>query len=139
MEAEPEKPRQETPAPSRKVRMAWWFGIYLAGILVPSLSIFLHNLFLHHRDFVPLTLLTAIMGIFVFPIGLAGFLPNGGGTGERYAVAVIVLLAYAAYITHLVYTLKTKTRRAFRLLLLGLVIIVSISLVGCYKIMADMQ
>ena len=134
-------PTSETPAPPRKVRLTWWFGIYLAGILVPNLFCFLHNLLNGHFD---LPMLAPIMGIFVFPIGLAGFinfLPSGGDGGERYAGAAeaIVLVAYAAYITHIVYTLKTKTRRTFRLLLLGLVIIVSISLVGCYKIMADMQ
>jgi hypothetical protein len=127
-----------TNGPSRRMRLTWWFCIYLAGVLVPNLFLFLHNYF----D--PLTLLTPIVGIFVFPSGLAGFinfLPNGGNAGGRYvsAVAVMVPLAYAAYITHLVYTLKTKTRRAFQLLLLGLVIIVSMNLAGCFKILSELR
>jgi hypothetical protein len=119
------------------VRLVWWFGIYLAGVFVPNLVLFLHN---RHLGFP--TFASPIMGIFVFPCGLAGFtnfLPSDGDGGERYAVAagVIALVAYTTYITHLVYTLKTKARRVFRILLLGLVMIMSMNLVGCVKILSD--
>jgi hypothetical protein len=116
METEPQKPREELPAPSRNVRLAWWFGIYLAG-QVPLIILGL----IHQAP-------GLILVPFFFPWELGGiFALVQFVLPESVTIAVsplFFILPYAFYLGHLVATLRAHTRRRFDFLLLVLVIVV---------------
>jgi len=107
MASEPGKPQEKTPAPSRKVRLAWWFGIYLAGQM---------SLIFHYG------LLCAILVPTVLGMPLFLILP------KSLPVPILFTLTsaagYALYLVHLYIIVKVRTRRSFDFLLLLLVIIV---------------
>jgi len=119
METEPEKPREKTSAPSRKVRLAWWFGIYMAG----QVPLIIWGLF--HRApgllFVP----------FIFPweLGciLAPLLSIWPMALEPVKGGLLFFSGYVFYAGHLYETLKAPTRRRFDFLLLVLVIVVLVN------------
>ena len=134
-------PDSQPAAPPRKTRLAWWLGIYLTA--ANGFWIFLVGGKNFGGSLLHVLLAPIVWGV-TFPFGLIGlcdFLPksfiSSDQSGGRVTAVFTVLLplAYAMYITHLVYTLKAKTLSNFRLLLLALVVIVSVNLVGCYAIL----
>jgi len=147
MELEPEKPREETSAPSRNVRMTCWCSIYIGTILIVTI--------LDPIDFGPprpfrdiISLAVSIlMFIPVLPWGLAGFI---GFISERISshfpahslmadlirlpgCILVIPLSYVIYIYHWRLTSKATSLRVFLLLMLCLILLCSASMQGCSK------
>jgi hypothetical protein len=132
METEPQKPREETSAPSRKVRLAWWFGIYLFGNLV---YLFIANMPGHTgstSDWTPAALLKVPL---FFPWGLAMPLYSLSlQTGIDLTLGFFLILVYSIYGIHFGLTWKAQRRRTFQLLMYSLILLVSTNIAGCKEV-----
>ncbi len=119
--AKPNKPVERPgwdPFPNYKpdfaVRVLCWVGIYLCGALPTSL------------------LLMNPAGLIIFPWGLAALLNsllprswNSGPEGPGFA------WAYGFYVCHFILSLIVPTRRAFRIMMIVLLIVVALNLATC--------
>jgi hypothetical protein len=123
METEPNTSREGSSAPIRKTRLQWWLGIYFLGVLC-------------HPN--------AILAFFLFPLGLEDdyesifrWVSNFFGIGPIRNISstlfLLVALAYGTYLIHFILTWNANRRRAFLLLMLSLILIVSGNVVGCHN------
>jgi hypothetical protein len=144
MANEVEKLRKETPAPSPTERRAWWWRIYLAGGIGGSI---LFVLMTSRFESPFATLFRALILPFLvtplLPVGLAfcfggnlDGIVGSSGPGLTLLEFFTVPLAYCLYTLHLRLTLQAGTRRAFFLLMLSLILLVTASLVGCDKLVS---
>ena len=144
MEPEPNQWKIETPLPSTWLRLSWWLGVYFAGVFIIPVCATLGMVGAN-----PAMLLWTLGFSLVYPCGLYGVIAgllacvwalfphthtqsSGPDTLNIPLVIVIVIASYGSFITHLVYTLKAKTHRAIRRLLLGLIPLLILDLVGWY-------
>jgi hypothetical protein len=120
MGTEPEKPQKETPAPGTAVRLAWWFGIYIAAQIPLVVYAFDQQgidaigYALFEPFYFPL-----ILGFILAPF--ANLLPDSYAT---FTGPCLMIAGYAFYLWHLIQTIKAKNRCRFDLLLLLLVAVV---------------
>ena len=147
MEPGPEKLREETPPPPQAKRRRWWWRLYLGGIFGAT---FLFAFLTAPRDESLLftssrSIDHSVLTIPLLPIGLAfdfggnldAFFASGSGhAGPLVAVLELLTipLAYYIFILHHKLTLKATTRRAFLLLMLSLILLITASLIGCEKL-----
>jgi hypothetical protein len=121
MGTEPKQSREEIPAPSRDIRLKWWFIIYLAGSVPLFIEVFcnvFNGLMLAAPLFFPI-----FLGLFLW-WPLASILPT---SLDAAILPLCALAGYGAYAWHLYLTLKVKTQRSFRILLLILFLVVFIT------------
>lgn len=130
MTDEPEKPREETPAPSCKVRLAWWFGIYLATGGFSAYWIIETSK--PPPDPLEIAYFWIPLLAFFFPAGLAccygsfsHWIFGIRSDAHDFLLVFAGFLAYATYGVHLALTWKAKTQRKFLLLMLSLALFVS--------------
>ena len=109
MKTEPDHIQEIDFEPSLGNRILWWFGIYFAA---------------------QLPLIKYIAGFYLFPFGLAVYyrflISSGDGQNQGW-----MLFPYALYVIHLVLSLCWPNPKAFRILMIILVVIVVLNLVGC--------
>jgi hypothetical protein len=120
------------PAPSRKIRLAWWFGIYLSGNMG---YLCIANMPGHTgsaSDWTPAALLKVPL---FFPWGLAMPLYSLSlRTGIDLTLGFFLFLVYSIYGIHFGLTWKAQQRRAFLLLMYSLILLVSSNIVGCKEV-----
>lgn len=100
-------------APKIGIRLLWWIGIYL-GFQIP--------------------LIRYIGFITLFPQGLGAFYPVNPIDPDAGPPLVIRDSFYAFYLAHLILTLVLRSRRAFRILMIILIVVAATNMVGCMKI-----
>jgi hypothetical protein len=117
METESKKPREEKPAPSLVVRLAWWFGIYMAGQIPLMIHGLAHGIFF----LIP----------FIFPLALGDVLAPFVNLLPEFLGKVMIVTSFFAgfafYGWHLYATLKVTSCRRFDFLLIVLVIVVLVN------------
>jgi hypothetical protein len=108
--------QDKTTPPSTRVRLAWWFSIYVSA-LVPFVRAVC-------SEYPPFNIVTAVF--FPLPLGfllapLVNLMPYSFG---RFFVPILFIAGPAFYVLHLRSTLKASTLWRFDWLLLMLVIVV---------------
>jgi len=138
METEPQKPHEKTPAPTRAVRLNWWWGIYLFEAIGFPLLWMIGKGALSD----PLALLSLSFLVPMLPMGLGYDFSvlcenifyrlglDSVGDWEGLFVLIGLPLGYVIFIVHYQLTSEVKTRRAFLLLMLSLVLLTCGGLVG---------
>jgi hypothetical protein len=131
--SESQTAKTETPAPKLAVRLAFWCGIYLCAAIFGAVT-FMRATGgdIYSIDFLQVAGLSTIS----FPCWLAlPFVPRTVAAGTEAAFLVWpCALAYDLYVVHLWFTWNVKTRRAFRNVMLGFVVIVGLNLIGCHEL-----
>jgi hypothetical protein len=110
---EPSSPAAKDAAPKVGIRFLWWIGIYL-GFQIP--------------------LIRYIVYIQLFPQGLGAFYPVNPTDPDAGPPLVVRDSFYAFYLAHLILTLVLRSRRAFRILMIILIVVAATNMVGCMKL-----
>jgi len=127
METEPEKHRGKKNAPSRWLRLTWWFGILAAGF--GPLIIF--AMFFYRTPAELIVTFPVMLGT-IFELPLSNLLPQFTGREGPGIHAFLCYAGPAIYICHLMTTLWVRTRRSFDFLLGTLIVL----LIANYCILA---
>ena len=151
MDSDPRKPREKVPAPSRRVRLVCWLGVYLLGCLIVDYVCNWHSYFYFSNNLNHI-LLYLPQTAFLFPFGFGGLpwlftcllfnqwhvpldsseINDSPLTHWMQAVNWVFLVGGPiTYIVHLRQTWKATTRRRFRYLMFALIFLVCTNLVGC--------
>ena len=113
MDAQKSFPFSEEAAPKVGIRLLWWIGIYL-GFQIP--------------------LIRYIGWINLFPQGLGAFYPSNPATPDAFPPKLFNYACYFFYLAHLILTLVLRSGRAFRVLMIILMVVAATNMVGCMKI-----
>jgi len=121
-----EKSRKETLAPSRRVRLALWFGIYLFGFGIFLIIMAAYDQQMRGDPDVDQDIGVRRLSwmLLLFPCGLASFF-------RCFSDFSGFFLSYVIYLLHLTLTYRVKSGRIFVLLMLVLVALVSCNVIGC--------
>jgi Na+-driven multidrug efflux pump len=100
-------------APKIGIRFLWWIGIYL-GFQLP--------------------LIRYIGFINLFPQGLGAFYPPDPLVPNAGPPRWFIYGCYSFYLAHLILTFALRSRRAFRILMIILIVVAATNMVGCMKL-----
>lgn len=127
MNPEPDSSGGRAPAsrfePSRKIRLAWWFGVYFAA-QVPLMP--------------PSQWIQAIRFLPLYPTGFGyAWLKNSSDLTLRMGPLFLLCLAipYLVYLLHLGLVLLLPGKRAFMMLMAILIVVVTLNTVSCSDVL----
>ena len=124
----------DRPAPNRFIRLLWWFGIYLAAQLplIPwalNMDWHLWPLFPMAMEWSFVCLVSALMPH--MPNNPDGSITATRQTIENFTWTVAIILPWATYVIHLIWTLCVRRRRSFLILIWILIGIVVLNVASC--------
>ncbi len=133
---DPEKLSAEVPAPSRRVRLVCWFGVYLTGCLIVDYAYHWQVYFcpfLFPFGFAGITSLFTSLLFQLWHVPLDSSEINVSPITSWMQVVFWVFLVGGpvTYIVHLRQTWKATTRKQFHYLMFALVFLVCTNLIGC--------
>jgi hypothetical protein len=121
------------PTPSRGIRLLWWFGIYFAAQL--PLIPWGYHLNWHLWPLFPMAMEWGFIGLVSWLVPRSVFEAGGNqNTAQILQICiwwVAIILPWATYVTHLIWTLCIRTRRSFLILIWILIGIVLLNIASC--------